>query len=143
MTNTDYTAFFQDLMSGKAFDMPAANDVFGTMTAYQAKMNRIALETAEKNAELSYGWMKETLTKMEAFTDSKQDPSELAKTSADVLSSAMRSAPEHVAKFAEVAKQAQTDTVELVMEAGKDLQGEAVAAAKKASAKATKAAKAA
>lgn len=132
MTNTDYTAFFQDLMSGKAFDMPAANDVIGTMSAYQAKMNRIALDTAEKNAELSYGWMKDTFSKMEAFTAAKQDPSEIAKTSADMMTAAMRSAPEHVAKFAEVAKQAQTDTVELMMEAGKDMQGEAVAAAKKA-----------
>ncbi len=130
MTNTDYTAFFQDMMSGKGFDMPAANDMFGTLTAYQAKLNRIALDAAEKNAELSYGWMKDTLSKMEVFADPKADPSEMAKSAADAMTSTMRAAPEHVAKFAEVAKQAQTDTVEVMMQAGKDMQGEAVAAAK-------------
>ncbi len=132
MMNTDTSAFLQNMMSGKAFDMPAANDMFGTMTAYQAKLNKIALDAAEKNAELSYGWMKDTLAKMEVFANPKADPSEMAKSAADALTSTMRAAPEHMSKFAEVAKQAQTDTVEVMMQAGKDMQGEAVAAAKKA-----------
>ena len=132
MINNDYTAFFQDMMSGKGFDMPAANDMFGAMTAYQAKLNKIALDAAEKNAELSYGWMKDTLSKMEVFAQPKGDPSEMAKSAAEAMTSAMRAAPEHMSKFAEVAKQAQTDTVEVMMDAGKNMQGEAVAAAKKA-----------
>ena len=132
MNNTDYTAFFQDMMSGKMMQMPAANDMVGTMTAYQARMNKIALDAAEKNAELAYGWMKDTISKMEPFTKSSESATDMVKTSAEIMTSTMRAAPEHVAKFAEVAKKAQTDTVELLMEAGKDFQGEAVAAAKKA-----------
>jgi len=48
------------------------------------------------------------------------------------MSAQAQATPEHVAKFAEVAKSAQMATVELMMAAGKDFQAEAVKTVKTA-----------
>jgi hypothetical protein len=55
----------------------------------------------------------------------------------DFASASIETAAEHVAAFAEIAKKAQLDTVELLMSAGKDAQEDASAAMKKAGAEMT------
>ena len=94
--------------------------------AFGAKFNKIAVETAEKNAELSSAWVKESLGKYSAFSKVQGEPADYAKVVSEVVSAQAQATPEHVAKFAEVAKSAQMATVELMMAAGKDLQNEVV-----------------
>lgn len=141
MTKTpDFTKLFQDMFSGKFADVKAVNDMVRDAAEFNAKFNKIALETAEKNAELSSAWVKESLAKYDAFTKVQGEPSDYAKVATDVVSAQVQATPEHVAKFAEVAKSAQMATVELMMAAGKDFQNEVVKNTKAATAAATKAA---
>lgn len=133
MTKTiDYTKTFQDMFAGKFADVNAVNDLVRDAAEFGAKFNKIALDAAEKNVELSNAWMKDSLGKYSAFTKVQSEPAEYAKVAADVASAQAQAAPEHFAKFAEVAKSAQMATVELVMAAGKEFQADAVKAAKSA-----------
>lgn len=134
MTKTpDYTKMFQDMFAGKFGDVKAVNEMVQSAAEYGAKFNKIALDAAEKNAELSNAWMKDTLSKYGAFTKTQSEPADYAKVAADVMTAQAQAAPEHVAKFAEVAKSAQMATVELMMAAGKDMQAEIADTAKKVS----------
>ncbi|MGB7288174.1 MAG: hypothetical protein WBC71_14690 [Salaquimonas sp.] len=133
MTKTpDFAQMFQDMFAGKFGDQKAVNDMVGDAAEFGAKFNKIALETAEKNAELSSAWMKESLAKFSAFTKVQGEPSDYAKVATDVVSAQAQATPEHIAKFAEVAKSAQMATVELMMAAGKEIQNEVVKSAKTA-----------
>jgi hypothetical protein len=134
MTKTpDYTKLFQDMFAGKFGDMKAVNEMMQNAADYSAKFNKIALDAAEKNAELSNAWMKDTLTKYSVFTKTQSEPADYAKVATDVMTAQAQAAPEHVAKFAEVAKTAQMATVELMMAAGKEMQTELADTAKKVS----------
>jgi hypothetical protein len=131
MTNTnDYTKMFQDMFAGKFGDTKGVNDMVRNAAEFGAKFNKIALETAEKNAELANSWMKDSLGKYAAFTKVQAEPAEYAKVVSEVAAAQAQATPEHVAKFAEVAKSAQMATVELMMAAGKDFQNEVVKSAK-------------
>lgn len=128
---TDYTKVFENMMSSNVFDAMPANDFVKSATQLGAKMNKIALEAAVKNTELSFGWAKVTLDSMQKFADPAIEPAGLLKASADAVNAQMKSAPEYINKFADVAKTAQTQAVELMVETGKTVQGEAAAAMKK------------
>ena len=132
----DFTKAFQDMFDGKLFNMAPAEDMIKEANEFGAKFNKIALEAAEKSADLSYAWAKDSMDKMEAFTKVQKDPADVAKLSTDVISEQAQATPERVAQFAEVAKTAQMATVELMMAAGKNMQAEVAAATKKATAKA-------
>lgn len=120
------------MFSGKFGDTKAVNDMIKDAAEFGAKFNKIALETAEKNAELSTAWVKESLGKFDAFTKVQGEPADYAKVVSEVVSAQAQATPEHVAKFAEVAKSAQMATVELMMAAGKDFQNEVVKTVKSA-----------
>jgi hypothetical protein len=131
-TTPDFTKMFQDMFAGKFGDVKSVNDMFKNASEFGAKFNKIALDTAEKNAELSQAWMKDSLSKYAVFSKAQSEPAELAKVAAEVASAQAQATPEHVAKFAEVAKSAQMATVELMMAAGKEIQNEVVKTAKTA-----------
>ena len=54
------------------------------------------------------------------------------KIASDFVSTQTQSAPKHMAEFAEVAKKAQLETIDLMMKAGKDTQEKMTNVAKKA-----------
>ena len=108
------------------------NDVMKNAAEFNSKLSKIALETAKKNAELSQVWATETLGKMDELTKVRNEPAEYAKVATDFVSAQAQTAPEHVAAFAEVAKKAQIETVEVMLAAGKEFQAEAASVAKKA-----------
>jgi hypothetical protein len=113
-------------------DVPANyKDALGNVVEYNSKLSEIALETAKKNAALSQAWANDTLGGIEALTKVPEQPSAYATVATDFVSAQAKSAPEHVAAFAEVVKQAQIETVELLLTAGKALQAEATEVAKK------------
>jgi len=137
MTKTpDFTKAFENMFTAFPADMKTFTDAFQNSTEFSGKFAKIALEAAEKNAELSQAWTKDTLAKLDVATEVKKDPSDYAKVVSDIASSQAQAAPEHIAAFAEVAKKAQMDTVELMLAAGKDAQAEATAVVKKATKKA-------
>jgi hypothetical protein len=144
---TDFTKLFADMTAAFPVDMTAFNEAMKNSAAYAEKMSKVALDAAATSTELSSKYAKETITKMGTVTKAQKEPADYTKAVTDFASAQAESTAEHLAAFAEVAKKAQMETVELLMAAGKDASEEATAAVKKATddltAQAKKAAKAA
>ena len=137
----DFTAIFKDMMGSFPVDTKAMEEQFKTQTTLAEKMSAVAIDAAGKSSEISAKWTKETLAKVESMSKAKTEPADYAKAMTDFASAQAESAAEHMAAFAEVAKKVQTQTMELVLAAGKDMAEETTAAVKKATDEVTAAAK--
>jgi len=130
----DMTKVFKDMMGSFPVDMSAFDDAFKTTASMNEKLANVAVEAAEKSAEISSKWTKDTLAKIADVSKAKADPADYA---ADFATAQAEVAAENMAAFAEVAKKVQMDTVELLMSTGKNMSEEATAAVKKATADVT------
>jgi hypothetical protein len=137
----DFTAVMKDMMGAFPVDTKAMEDAFKTTATLNEKLSAVALEAAEKTADLSSKWTKDTLAKMAEMSKAKAEPADYAKAMTDFASATAEVAAEHMAAYAEIAKKVQMETVELMMAAGKDMQEDATKAVKKAANDATAAVK--
>jgi len=128
----DFNTVMKDIMGAFPVDTKAMEDAFKNQAALSEKLSGVALDAAEKSAEISSKWTKETLAKLGEVSKAKAEPADYAKALTDFASANAEVAAENMAAFAEVAKKIQMDTVELLMAAGKDLQEDATKAVKKA-----------
>jgi hypothetical protein len=96
------------------------------------KLTSVALNAAEKSAEISNTWTKQTLAKLNDLSKNPVDHVDYSKSLTDFASAQAEVAAENIAAYAEVAKKVQMDTVEVMMAAGKELSEEASAAFKTA-----------
>ena len=142
MAKTDeYTKMMKDMMGAFPVDMSAMQEAFKTSASFGEKMSKVALEAADKSAEISSKWTKETIAKMEDLTKVKDEPSDYSKAMTDFASAQAEIVTEKMAAFADVAKTVQMETVELMLAAGKDFGEDATKAVKKATDEMTAAAK--
>ncbi len=142
MTKTpDVTKMLQDMMASFPVDAAAFQNMFKTNAAFGEKLSKVAIEAAEKSTEISAAWTKSTLVKLGDMSKAKTEPTDYTKAMTDFASATAEMAAEHMAAFAEVAKKVQMETVELMLDAGKDLSEDATAAVKKATAEVQTAAK--
>ena len=142
MANTqDFTAVMKDMMGAFPVDTGAMEGAFKTTATLNEKLSGVALGAAEKSAEISNKWTKDTLGKLADMSKAKSEPADYAKAMTDFASAAAEVATENMSAFAEIAKKVQMDTVELMMAAGKDITEDASAAVKKATNDVTTAAK--
>lgn len=137
----DFTAVMKDIMGSFPVDTAAFEDAFKTTATLNEKLASVALEAADKSAEISNKWTKDTIAKLAEMSKAKAEPADYAKAMTDFASATAEVAAENMAAFAEIAKKVQMDTVELLMAAGKDLTEDAAAAVKKATNDVTTAAK--
>ena len=129
----DFTAVFKDMMGSFPVDTKAMEEAYKSQTTLTEKLSTVSLSAAQESAQLSAKWAQDTLTKMQDMTKAKSEPADYAKSMTDFASATAESAAEHMAAFAEIAKKVQTQTLELMMAAGKDMSEDMTAAAKKAS----------
>jgi hypothetical protein len=142
MTKTnDFTKMYKDAMGAFPVDMTAMQDAFKTTAAFGEKFSKVALEAAEKSAEISTKWTKDTLAKLGTVTKVKEDAADYSKAVTEFASAQAEMVAENLAAFAEVAKKVQMETVELMLAAGKNVSDEATVAMKKAATEATAVAK--
>lgn len=142
MANTqDFTAAMKDIMGAFPVDNTGMDDVFKNTASLNEKLSGVALTAAEKSAEISSKWTKDTIAKLGDMSKVKTDPADYAKAITDFASASAEVAAENMAAFAEIAKKVQMETVELMMSAGKGLTEEASAAVKKATGDVTAATK--
>ena len=125
MKTPDLNKAMQDMMQNLPVDTSSVKEAFRTQTALGEKMTRVALQAAERSTEISAAWAKDTLSRMGELTTSKDQPADYAKAMSDFASAAAELAAEHMAAYAEVAKKVQMDTVDLLLNAGKDVQADA------------------
>ncbi|MFD0858554.1 phasin, PhaP [Roseovarius aquimarinus] len=137
----DMNSMMKDMMGAFPVDTKAMEDAFKNQAALSEKLSGVALNAAEKSAEISNAWTKSTLSKMQEMAKAKAEPADYAKAMSDFASANAEVAAENMAAFAEVAKKVQMDTVELMMNAGRDMQEDASKAVKKATDDMTAAAK--
>lgn len=137
----DVTKMMQDMMASFPMDATAMQDAFKTQAALSEKMSKVALEAAEKSAEISAKYAKETIAKMGELAKVKDEPTDYTKAMTDFASAQAELVAENMAAYAEVAKKVQMETVELMLAAGKDFSEDATAAVKKATSEVTAAAK--
>ena len=137
----DFTTVLKDVMGAFPVDTAAMEDAFKTTATLNEKLSHVALDAAEKSAEISNKWTNDTIAKLGEMSKAKSEPADYAKAMTDFASASAEVAAENRAAFAEIAKKVQMDTVELMMAAGKDLSEDAAAAMKKATADVTSAAK--
>ena len=140
-TTQDFSAMMKDMMGAFPVDTKSFEESFKTSATLNEKLSGVALEAAEKSTELSTKWTKDTLAKMAELSKVKSEPADYAKAMSDFATAAAEMAAENMASFAEIAKKAQTETVELMMAAGKDMAEEPSAAVQKAAKDTTAAAK--
>ena len=127
----DFAKAIENMFTNAPMDMSAFNDVAKNAAEFNSKLSKIALAAAEKNAELTNAWTKETLSKLDQASKVQKDPADYTKAVSDFAAAQAQTSPEHIAAFAEIAKKAQIDTVELLMSAGKDIQAKTSQTAKK------------
>ena len=137
----DYTKVVKDMMGAFPVDLSAFQDAFKTQATLSEKMSKVALEAAEKSAEISTKWTKGTISQLGTVSKVKDEPADYGKAVTDFASAQAEFAAENMAAFAEVAKKVQMETVELMLATGKDFSEDATAAVKKATAEVTAAAK--
>jgi len=137
----DINAVMKDIMGAFPVDTKAFDSAFKNQADLSEKLSGLALEAAEKSADISGKWAKETLSKLTNASKAKTDPADYAKAITDFASANAEAAAENIAAFAEIAKKVQMETVELLMGAGKDIQAGAATAVKKATDDVTAAAK--
>ena len=140
-TTQDYSKMMQDMMGSFPMDMGVFEDAFRKTAKLNEKFAGLALEAAEKSAEISTKWTKDTLAKLADVTTAKAEAAEYGKAVTDFASAQAELASENLAAFAEVAKKVQTETVDLMLSTGKELGEEAEAAVKKATDEVSKVAK--
>ena len=120
----DFTKGFQDMMQNFPVDTSSMTEAFKTQSQLGEKMTRVALQAAERSTEISAAWAKDTIARMGELATSKEQPADYAKAMSDFASAAAELAAEHMSAYAEVAKRVQMDTVDLLMNAGKEAQGD-------------------
>lgn len=129
---TDYAQSLKDMMSNFPVDTSSMENLAKSQAALAEKMSSVAIEAAQKSTELSAKWMQDTLAKLQGVTVAKAEPADYAKSVTDFMTQSAETAAEHMAAFADIAKRVQTETLELMMAAGKDMTEDMTAAARKA-----------
>lgn len=137
----DFTAVLKDMMGAFPVDTKAMDDAIKTQSSLNEKLSAVSITAAQKSTDLSAKWAQDTLTKFTDLSKAQAEPADYAKSVTDFASASAEAAAEHMAAFAEIAKSVQTETLELLMAAGKDMGEDLSAAAKKATAEVTAAAK--
>ncbi len=115
----DFTKTFETFFKALPTDTTAVEEVFKNASEFAGKYSDIVLGAAQKNVDLSASWTKDTLSGLDTIAQPQKEMAAYAKVATDVVSGLVQAAPERITEFAEVAKQAQLDTVELVISAGK------------------------
>ena len=132
----DMNSLFKDIMGVFPVDTKSFQDAMKGTTALNEKFASVAVEAAEKSAEISNKWTKDTLSRLSVISKAKSEPADYVKAMTEFASAQAEVAAENMAAFAEVAKKVQTDTVDLMITAGKEFGEDASAVVKKASKKA-------
>lgn len=128
-TDFDFSKAAEDFFAAFKVDTKAFDGATKDVADFYVKMGKIALDATKKNVELSNAWATETLKKVEGINKVQNDVSAYGTVASEFVSAQAQAMPEKLAEFAEVAKTAQMEAVELLMSASKDVQSKMAAVA--------------
>ncbi|MEO0487511.1 MAG: phasin, PhaP [Pseudomonadota bacterium] len=133
--------FFKDAFAALPLDTAAFEDALKSGVAFNEKLTAVALSAADQSADLSNAWTRETLTSLGLMAKAKEAPADYAKELTDFASTQASVATEKLTALSEIAKSAQTETMELFMDAAKSFGADAQAFVETATEAAPKAAR--
>lgn len=128
---------FNGVMKTPHIDAVELEDAFEAPAAMDGKLFGVVLGGVENLNGASRILTQYTLAKLANMSKTKAEPVDYAKAVTEFASAYSTSNADHMAAFAQVAKKAQMETVELMLAAGKDVSEDATAAVKNATTKAT------
>jgi RNA processing factor Prp31 len=128
----EYMKLVEEMMKRFPVDNGALQDLFKSQAALADQMSKVTLEAVEKSTEVSTNWTKATLDKVNEMSRSTEAPGDYPTAMTDFASVVAEMAAEYVTAYSDIAKKAQLDTINLILSAGKEFQGDAVAAAEEA-----------
>ncbi len=137
----DMTAMLKDAMAAFPIDASAAEGAFKSSTELNEKISTVAQTAVEKSTAISQQWTQDTLKGLSDVSKAKSAPADYMQAMTEFAAGYSKSATEHMTAFAEIAKKAQADTLELMTAAGKNLGENAASTAKSASKDTTSATK--
>ena len=94
----DFNAVMKDIMGAFPVDTKAMDEAFKTTATLNEKLSAVSVDAAEKSAELSAVWAKDTLAKFADFAKVKAEPADYAKAMTDMASSSAEAAAELIPK---------------------------------------------
>ena len=98
MTNlNDMTGFFKDMMGAFPVDTKSFEEAMKGTTALNEKFASVAVEAAEKSAEISNKWTKETLSRLSTISKARTDPADYVKAMTEFASAQAEVAAENMA----------------------------------------------
>jgi len=139
----DPTAVLKEFMAAFKVDTTAMEGAYKNTAVLNEKLAGVALDAAGKSSEISAKWTADTIAKLTEISKAKSDPNEYSNALTDYASAQADIAAGNLAAFAELAKNVQLETVEVLVAAGKEMSEDTAATVKKATDEAVKAAKSA
>jgi hypothetical protein len=121
MASDDSAQKMREALSGSPMDPAALENMARSQAALAEKLSAIAIEAAQRSTDLYARWVQDTLSKLPALTQAQAEPADYAKAASDFAAGSAETAAEHLAAFAEIAKSVQSETLALLLTAGKDL----------------------
>ncbi|MCY4259232.1 MAG: hypothetical protein OXC91_03065 [Rhodobacteraceae bacterium] len=110
----DYKAILEKMPTDPASFRKAVND---SVTVNQ-KLSELAISAAEKSAEVSTKWGREILGQLNEVNAANENPTDYVRKIADLGTASVGSSADYMTKFAEIARQIQIDTLEVLLSAG-------------------------
>lgn len=134
--NFDFSKATENLLGTFKLDTKIFDGAIKNVAEFNTKLVKIALTSAQKNAELTSNWTAETLKKVEAANQVQNAAGDYVSVAKDLATSQVQGLPEKISAYVDVAKTAQSETVELLVATGKGLQAEVTAKVKNVTGKA-------
>lgn len=122
----DFAKATEDFFAAFKMDTTAFDDAAKNIAEFNVKLGKIALDATRKNVELTNAWAADTLKKAEGINKVQKDTAAYGTVASEFVSAQAQAVPEKLAQYAEVAKSAQMEAIELFVAASKDLQAELV-----------------
>ncbi len=85
----------------------------------QSKLSKVAIDTAKENIVASQSWVNETIAALEGFMKTSVGASGPVAASTEFTKSQVEAAPKHFAVFSDIAKSAQSEAMDILLNASK------------------------
>jgi len=126
----DIQKMMQEAAAKMQLDPSRVQELFKSQAEMGGKFSQLALSAAEKSAELSAKFTQETLAKLGDLTKARETPQDYGQAMQAFASSQSEAVQGQVAAFAQIVREVQSQTVELMMQAARDAQEKGVSAMK-------------
>ncbi len=128
----DFAKAADQFMGAFNVDTKMIDDAVRTAIEFNTRLGNVAIDATKKGIALTSAWSSDTLGRIEAGNTARKDPAGYAAAASEFAVEQAREIPGKLAEYAEVARQAQLATIDLLVDAGKTMQTEAAPTAKAA-----------